>query len=245
MIKENIDNEAKFNYILSILEENIKQNIQTKEQIKIIPLLIENNTRFGAYLDKILSLLQLTIHEDYNKYSSQEADAFGAIVLNCWKLTTIASDEEKKETYNKLQAFCLNNIKQESKVLQICGSLCLSRLIENCPLILSKNHMKCIWESIMSFIEKKNFNARSELLDSLISLIFAGESLFKPYATVTLYKVLDFLTDNDWIKRKLAVDIVYTLSNYCPNEVFPVKLQIMEFLSVLKSDKVRINLKIR
>ena len=150
-----------------------------------------------------------------------------------------ASDEEKKEIYEVLQTFCLFNINQESKEMQICGSLCLSRLIENCPLVLSKNYMKCIWDSILNYLEKKTYHAKSELLDSLISLIFAAESQFKTYTTVTLYKVLDFLTDNDWIKRKLAIDIVYTLSNYCPNEVFPLKSHIIEFLSVLKSDNVK------
>jgi len=90
----------------------------------------------------------------------------------------------------------------------------------------------------MNFLERSNFSATSELLDTLISLIFAVENLFKPYATITLYKVLDFITNNDWIKRKLAIDIIYTLANYSPKEVLPLKAQIVDFLSALKTDKV-------
>ena len=147
-------------------------------------------------------------------------------------------EEEKKEVYEHLQGFCINNIKNEDKSNQFCGSLCLSRLIENCPMILSNTYMKYIWEHISSFIVKINYQAKSELLDALISLIFAAEGQFKPFATVTLYKILDFLTDQDWIKRKLAVDIIYTLSNYCSQEIYPLKSHIIEFLSVLKTDKV-------
>lgn len=98
--------------------------------------------------------------------------------------------------------------------------------------------MNNIWENVMYFLEQKEFEAASELLDCLISLIFAAEHKFKPFSTITLYKVLDFLTDNDWIKRKLSVDIIYTLANYCPQEVMPLRDHIVEFLSVLKSDKV-------
>ena len=237
LIKESCEAENKFNFILSVIEENIKQNIHIKEQIRILPMLIESSTRICLNLSRILGLLNQTIIEENNKFSSNVADSFGCIVLNCWK-QTIISEEDKREAYENLQNFCFNNLKQDYKYAQVCGSLCLSRLIENCPLILSKNNMKCIWENIMNFLEKTNFSATSELLDTLISLIFAVENLFKPYATITLYKVLDYITDNDWIKRKLAIDIIYTLANYSPKEVLPLKAQIIDFLSALKTDKV-------
>lgn len=237
LIKESNESENKYNFIISVIEENIKQNVHIKEQFRILPMLIESSSRIGFNLPRILGLLNLTIIEENNKFSTNLADSFGCIVLNCWK-QTITSEEDKREAYNNLQNFCLNNLNQESKYSQVCGSLCLSRLIENCPLILSKNNMKCIWENIMNFLEKSNFLATSELLDTLISLIFAVENMFKPYATITLYKVLDFITDNDWIKRKLAIDIIYTLANYSPKEVLPLKAQIIDFLSALKTDKV-------
>jgi hypothetical protein len=130
-------------------------------------------------------------------------------------------------------------MKSDVKANQVSGSLCLSRLIENCPLILSCGNMKTVWEHMCSFLEKLHFSAKSELLDALISLIFASEGFFKPYATVTLYKILDYLTDSDWIKRKLAVDIVYTLANYCQEEILALKSHIIEFLKVLKSDRIK------
>jgi hypothetical protein len=119
------------------------------------------------------------------------------------------------------------------------GSLCLTRLVENCPIVLQSQYTKFIWDNINNFIDKKNFNAKVELLNCLISLILGTENLFSPYANVTLYKVLDFLTDNDWLKRKLALNVIYTLIFYCKEQILPLKDHIINFLKVLKTDKVK------
>jgi hypothetical protein len=85
----------------------------------------------------------------------------------------------------------------------------------------------------------KNYTAKYELLNCLISLILGAEGLFTQYANATLYKVLDFLTEDDWNKRKLALNVIYTLIFYCKDEVLPLKDHIINFLRVLKTDKVK------
>ena len=99
--------------------------------------------------------------------------------------------------------------------------------------------MKLIWGVIMNLIDKKNFNSKYELLNCLISLILGAENLFTPYAHNTLYKVLDFLADTDWLKRKLALNVIYTLIFYCKDEILPLKEHIIGFLRTLKTDKVK------
>ena len=47
----------------------------------------------------------------------------------------------------------------------------------------------------------KNYTAKYELLNCLISLILGAENLFIPYANTTLYKVLDFLSEDDSNKK--------------------------------------------
>ncbi len=91
----------------------------------------------------------------------------------------------------------------------------------------------------MNLIDKKNFNSKYELLNCLISLILGAENLFTPYAHNTLYKVLDFLADTDWLKRKLALNVIYTLIFYCKDEILPLKEHIISFLRALKTDKVK------
>jgi hypothetical protein len=149
-----------------------------------------------------------------------------------------SSEEDYTSLYELLQGFCIYNLKQDSKSNQICGSLCLTSLIETCQMILQPQYLKYLWENIIIYIDLPNYQAKSELLNSLISLIFASENLFRPFSTVTLYKILDYLTDSDWFKRKLALNVVYTLVIYCQDEIFALKGHIIEFLKVLKSDKV-------
>jgi hypothetical protein len=146
---------------------------------------------------------------------------------------------EEKKAYDILQGFCIYNKKYDDKSNRIVGSLCLTKLVENCPIVLQPQYTKFIWDNINNFIDKKNFSAKTELLNCLISLILGAENLFCPYANVTLYKVLDFLTDNDWLKRKLALNVIYTLIFYCKDEILPLKDHIINFLKVLKTDKVK------
>ena len=153
--------------------------------------------------------------------------------------SNIELDEEEKTAYEMLQGFCIYNMKYDDKSNRIVGSLCLTKLVENCPIVLQKQYMKLIWEVIINLIDKKNFNAKYELLNCLISLILGAENLFIPYANSTLYKVLDFLTDSDWLKRKLALNVIYTLIYYCKEEILPLKEHIISFLRVLKTDKVK------
>ena len=129
--------------------------------------------------------------------------------------SNVELDKEEKTAYEMMQGFCIYNMKYDDKSNRIVGSLCLTKLVENCPVVLQKQYMKLIWEVIMNLIDKKNFNAKYELLNCLISLILGAENLFTPYAHNTLYKVLDFLADTDWLKRKLALLLFKEVREVC------------------------------
>jgi hypothetical protein len=186
-----------------------------------------------------LTVLQSNITDDNSQIFPVISFTYAEIVESSIKQEKSEISKENKTKYELLQGFCIYNMKQEVKANQICGSLCLTSLIETCPMILQPAYMKYIWENIVYFIDKPNFQAKSELLNALISLIFASENLFKAFSTVTLYKILDYLTDSDWFRRKLALNVVYTLIIYCQEEILPLKGHIVEFLKVLKSDKVK------
>ena len=93
---------------------------------------------------------------------------------------------EEKKAYEIIQGFCIYNIKYDDKSNRIVGSLCLTKLVENCPIILQSQYTKFIWNNINNFIDKKYFNAKVEFLNCLISLILGTENLFCPYAKVIL-----------------------------------------------------------
>ena len=198
---------------------------------------------YYIYLSQVLNIIQIIITDQNKDLFPLISNIYAEIVQNVMPTDISASTRklnmEEKKAYEILQGFCIYNMKCDENSNKIVGSLCLTKLVENCPIVLQSQYTKFIWDNINNFINKKNFNAKIELLNCLISLILGTENLFCPYANVTLYKVLDFLTDNDWLKRKLALNVIYTLIFYCKEEILPLKDHIINFLKVLKTDKVK------
>ena len=227
--------------LLSLIFYNPNQQEQEEEETNSNSLI--NKDVYYIYLSPVLNVIQLLINEQNTELFPSISNIYAEIVQNVLPTDISASTRklnmEEKKAYEILQGFCIYNMKYDDKSNRIVGSLCLTKLVENCPIVLQSQYTKFIWDNINNFIDKKNFNAKYELLNCLISLILGTENLFCPYANVTLYKVLDFLTDNDWLKRKLALNVIYTLIFYCKEEIMPLKDHIINFLRVLKTDKVK------
>ncbi len=258
LILNNIYSTSSISFILSQLSEFIPP-LPPKEKepcLKLLSLIffdpIQNtqsspdnrkNTIYYQYLSSVLSIIQSITKDSNNSIFPAIANTYAEIVQNVMPTDiSFASEElnmEEKRAYEMLQGFCIYNMKLEEKSNRIIGSLCLTKLVENCPIVLQEHYMKFIWDNIINFIETKNYTAKYELLNCLISLILGAEGLFAQYANATLYKVLDFLTEDDWNKRKLALNVIYTLIFYCKDEIMPLKEHIINFLRVLKTDKVK------
>jgi len=265
LILNNIYSSQTINYIISQVGDFINSlNSKEKEPyLKLLSLIFYNRNQqekeddksnnydnpiinkniYYIYLSPVLNILQLLIKEQNLELFPAFSEIYAEIVQNILptdiSVSTRKLNMEEKKAYEIVQGFCIYNMKYDDKANKVVGSLCLTKLVENCPIVLQSQYTKFIWDNINNFIDKKNFNAKYELLNCLISLILGTENLFCPYANVTLYKVLDFLTDNDWHKRKLALNVIYTLIFYCKEEIMPLKDHIINFLRVLKTDKVK------
>jgi len=255
LILQNLYSPSSISFILSQLSEFIPP-LSAKEKepcLKLLSLIFfdplqnnsnnKKNTIYYQYLSSVLSIIQSITKDSNNSIFPSIANTFAEIVQNIMPTDIrFASEElnmEEKRAYEMLQGFCIYNMKQEEKSNRIIGSLCLTKLVENCPIVLQEQYMKFIWDNIINFLETKNYTAKYELLNCLISLILGAEGLFAQYASTTLYKVLDFLTEDDWNKRKIALNVIYTLIFYCKDEIMPLKEHIINFLKVLKTDKVK------
>ena len=258
LILKNLYSPSSMSFILSQISEFIPP-LPPKEKepcLKLLSLVFfdpmqssqnfQNNkkkTIYYQYLSSVLSIIQSITKDSNNSIFPAIANTYAEIVQNLMPTDiSFASEElnmEEKRAYEMLQGFCIYNMKQEEKANRIIGSLCLTKLVENCPIVLQEHYMQFIWDNIINFIETKNYTAKYELLNCLISLILGAEGLFAQYANSTLYKVLDFLTEDDWNKRKLALNVIYTLIFYCKDEIMPLKEHIISFLRVLKTDKIK------
>ena len=254
LILKNLYSQPSMNFILAQLSDFIP-SLPPKEKepcLKLLSLVFfdpisnsenKKKTIYFQYLSSVLSIIQSLTKDSNNSIFTSIANTYAEIVQNIMPTDIIYASEElnmeEKRAYEMLQGFCIYNMKQEEKANRIIGSLCLTKLVENCPVVLQEQYMKFIWDNIINFIDTKNYSAKYELLNCLISLILGAEELFAQYANATLYKVLDFLTEDDWNKRKLALNVIYTLIFYCKDEIMPLKDHIINFLRVLKTDKIK------
>ena len=253
LVFKNVSIEHNVHFILNNISSQLSSlplNNTREPFIKLITFIFQNNLKtpvqkasYYPYISPSLSLLQAQISNNNSSIYPSISNAFADITLYTM-ITDIESSQDmlgvdERKHYETLQGFCIYNMKEPIKANQICGSLCLTKLVENCPIVLQSKYLKFIWENIMSFIDHNDFNAKYELLNCLISLILGAEAQFKPHAVVTLFKVMEFLTDNDWLKRKLALNVIYTIAFYCKDEIASMKTQLISFLKLLKGDKVK------
>ena len=246
---ENLQNEKNMNYLfqkiqyqLLILKKENKKNI-----INILPYICSTSPKkIYPYIDRILSIFQSSICNDTKGIFQLIAKNFGEcskilISINDNNTNNISSSEIPIDillVYTQFKLFCLTNIKSQSHNNQTFGILCLNNFIENCSFNYKNNeNLKFIWENLIYHIDKDNFSPKIELLNCLISLIFLSEKKFSSFCTITLYKVIDFITNKDWVIRKLALNIIYSLVYYCNQEIYPLKSFLLDFLESVKSDK--------
>ena len=251
IISKNISNKTLLFSVINNIQEKLSKLFPKEKPpyLNLLSLFFFNQSTpeslklYYQYLSPILSILQSLIIDKNIEILTEISQVFAEIVQYLMPNDISASnkelDQEEKESYESLQSFCILNIKIDQNINRVLGSLCLTKLVENCPFVLKYNYMKYILDNIIENISKDNFNAKSELLNCLISLILGAESLFCPYANMTLYKILDFLTDKDWQKRKLALNVIYTMIFYCKDEILPLKEHIINFLNVLKNDNIK------
>ena len=235
--------------IFSTKKKNGPQKISNKQPFKLYPLIFSFNPKSSySYVDYFLTSLQLCISEENRPEFPYLSTIFAEVITaffsdqkknkNLIKKNYLLEQNKKSKLYEKLFNFCNNNIKTNKKTEQSFGCLLLTEFLEKCPLTKDEKNLENLYKIISDYLDDRWFECKLDLLNCTISLIFTGEKNFKPYANSCLFKIIDYLTDDEWMKRKLAINIVYTLLFYCKEEVLPEKENIIDFLSSLKNDPV-------
>ena len=237
------------NYLIFSKEESIPETIVNPQPFRLYPLVFSFNPKSSYfYMDYFLTSLQISASSDKNINEFPFLSAIFAEVIKAFfsndnnKLLInkkmILELNKKNKLYEKILNFCNNNIKSNEKTKQSFGCLLLTEFVEKCDLIKEEKNIENIFKLLSEYLEDHWFECKLDLLNCVLSLIFTVGKKFKSYANVCLFKILDFFTDEDWMKRKLAVNIVYTLVFYCKEEILNVKDNIVDFLNALKDDPV-------
>ena len=230
-------------------KKNNTQKIDNRQPFILYPIIFSFNPRTTSYfLDYFLSSLQQSMCEENRADFTFLGEVFSDVIKaffsdeknnkNLIKKSFLLEQNKKKNIYEKFLNFCNNNIKTNKKLEQSFGCLLLTEFIEKCPLVKDDKNLASLFKIISDYLDDRWFECKLDLLNCTISLIFSGETKFKPFANTCLFRIIDYLNDIDWMKRKLAINIVYTLVFYCKDEIMAVKENIIEFLNALKEDSI-------
>ena len=237
-----------YSIIFSEKEPNSKI-IKNSKAFKIYPIVFSFNPKSSYYyIDYFLTSLQSSVYSENNiKEFSFLSTIFGEVIESFYldnknkfliNKDMILDSNKKVKLYEKIFNFCNNNIKTNESAKQLLGCLLLNEFIEKCPLIKEEKNFVKVFKTLSEYLDDHWFECKLDLLNCVHSLIYIQGKKFNPYANICVLKILDFFTDEDWMKRKLAVDIIYALVIYCKEEIIKVKDNIFDFLFVLKDDPI-------
>ena len=213
-----------------------------KEPFILYPIVYSFNPNITVnYIDYFLTALKHSISEENKSDFSFLSLVFSDIVsvfYNNNSNNDALDNQEKEKLYEKLFDFINDNIKVNRKTERYMGCLLLAEFIEKCPLINEEKYLGPLFKEFSSYLSDRWFQCKLDLLNCILTLIYTVKKNFSPHANVCLFRILDYLTDSDWMKRKLTINIVYTLVYYCREQIVDVKENIIEFLNVIKKDDV-------
>ena len=227
-----------------IFSEDLK--LKNKQAFILYPIIFSLNPKSSVnFFYFFLDSLQVSITEENKNAFTFLSEIFSDIVQtffcekkkNAINKSYLIDKNDKNILFEKIMEFCEENIKTNKKLEQSFGCLILTDFIEKCPLVKEQKYLDIIFKKINEYLEDRWFECKLDLLNCTISLVFSAQNKFKPYANTCLFRVMDYLTDTDWMMRKLAINIVYTLVFYCKDEILAVKENIIEFLTALKEDE--------
>ena len=102
-----------------------------------------------------------------------------------------------------------------------------------------------IWNNLLKLLENnknnENNNNKIEILESLNNFIIINKNNFSKFSNVTLYNVLEFLTENDKNIQIITLKILNNLTFFFYEDLKTLKENILEFIdSVSVSDDEKI-----
>ena len=237
LIKSKINNNQAINFIIKnissfITLESINGN---HKGFNLLDSVIKtlNPDEMIIFLSEILTALQENIADE----NIQDIEnSYLNILKGCHEI------KENSEVFKLLNGFCVYNMKQNNLCSQEIGVKTFLALINFLSLNNTSDNndfdvQKIIWENISDLLEDSNFLKKYELLNCLNELILISENNFEQFAAIALYKILDYLNDENDNNKIITLDIIKNLLIYCENSITPLKEQIKNFLKVIENSQ--------
>ena len=233
-------------YILHLISREINMSVSLLEKQLLlslvpeffIPFFTTDITLTYPYLSRILTTIQSNIVCEIHPIYIGEI--FKKIIFYLF------NDEEgqnknpiNRDLFEICQGFCFYNMKLNENNNQLVGIICLNILLTEIDYsFLNKYNFACyIWDRISLFLDSQLFFPKYYLLKYLYDFISKFSMPFKPFLDIAIYKILEFLDNNDANIRKASLNILGLLISFYPNDIKPIKNSIIKLLIILLNDK--------
>ena len=245
LITNNISDQNTTIYILHIISREINASYSLIEKKLLLSLLPEFFIPFFTtdidltypYLSRILTSIQSNILSDIPAIYIGEI--FKKIIFYLF------NDEEgqnrdpiNKDLFEICQGFCFYNMKLNENENQLVGIICLNILLTeiNYSFLNKNNFVNYIWEKLSFFLDSPNFYPKKHLLKYIYDFISNFKNPFRSYVNITIYKILEFIDNDNANIRKASLNILGLLISYYPSEIEPIKKSIIQLLKILIND---------
>jgi hypothetical protein len=147
--------------------------------------------------------------------------------------------EQKLSNLTSMLNLIFSEFSNHSKPIQVGTAMILTRLIQNSPVDALTSLLESITTKLLALTNSSSTKCTTQILETLISLILAVEVDFEPYTLTFLPVLLKCMKDQDWTCRKMAVDVVYTISSFLSDNIVNYEEEILRSLSECKVDKIK------
>ena len=119
--------------------------------------------------------------------------------------------------------------------------MCITKAIQSSPVDCLQYMSDDITWKIIEFLKSPNCKANLQLFESILSLILAVEENIPKLNENTknlLPVIIDNMAHSDWNVRKIAIEVIYTLSVLIPDILALYKHALLDVLNHCRFDKV-------
>lgn len=130
---------------------------------------------------------------------------------------------------------------QDVRYTQMGSAMCIYKIIQCSPVECLYFLTEELSERLADLLHSPGCKAQLQIFECILSLILGIEdnsSKLKICSRILLPVVIDNLANLDWNVRKIAVDVVYTISVLLKGAIAPKKQELLTALNHCKFDKV-------
>ena len=208
--------------------------------MKVIGIMAEVfEEKLANFIPKILQILSKKLKEnDPQMHDTLSASIGNLISFTVRNLELEPGFKSLQSVFGMLFQLCSKG----SRYAQIGSAMCVTKVIQSSPFEFLYTMVDEIAARVIELLRQHTCKAHIQLFECLLSLIVAfegnGEKLHVS-AKNLLPIAIDNLTNGDWNVRKIAVELIYTLSVIAPETIRPYKHELLEVLGHCKFDKVK------